>query len=100
MTGRKAQQMEMGCCKLRLRPSYHLEISPWQQDLNYRKFWDFLIAEGQASQPLRPELLISRKFGGFGLSTKDARAMPFTARRLMQLSFEALLDSGIDYRGK
>ncbi|KAF7333968.1 Polyketide synthase [Mycena sanguinolenta] len=26
--------------------------------------------------------------------------MPFTARRLLELSFEALADSGIDYRGK
>jgi acyl transferase domain-containing protein len=34
----------------------------------------------------------------FGISMKDARIMPFTARRLMELSFEALADSGVDYR--
>ncbi|KAJ7204324.1 thiolase-like protein, partial [Mycena pura] len=32
------------------------------------------------------------------MSAEDARAMPFAARRLLQLSFEALQDSGIDYR--
>jgi acyl transferase domain-containing protein len=36
----------------------------------------------------------------FGISTKDARVMPFTARRLLELSVDALSDSGIDYRNK
>jgi hypothetical protein len=33
-----------------------------------------------------------------GISTKDARVFPSSARRLSDLSFKALLDSGIDYR--
>ncbi|KAH9934350.1 uncharacterized protein B0H18DRAFT_1188403 [Fomitopsis serialis] len=36
----------------------------------------------------------------FGISTKDARAMSLSTRKLIELSFLALLDSGIDYRGK
>jgi acyl transferase domain-containing protein len=36
----------------------------------------------------------------FGISARDARIMPFTTRRLMELSSEALSDSGIDYRKK
>jgi acyl transferase domain-containing protein len=36
----------------------------------------------------------------FGIATKDARAMAVSARRLIELSFLALLDSGIDYRGQ
>ncbi|KAJ7879268.1 hypothetical protein B0H14DRAFT_2341509, partial [Mycena olivaceomarginata] len=91
-------------------------------DLGYRTFWDFLVAKGQAYQPLSPDLFISSDFRAlqerlklpakgaflknhdgmdsiaFGISMKDARIMPFTARRLMELSFEALADSGVDYR--
>ena len=36
----------------------------------------------------------------FGISTKDARTMPRSHRLLIERSFEALLDSGIDYRGR
>ncbi|KAJ7913352.1 hypothetical protein B0H13DRAFT_1612628, partial [Mycena leptocephala] len=93
-------------------------------DLNYRTFWDFLMNKGQASQSLSPDLFDSSEFdvsqdrldllpGGaflknhdgldttaFGISVNDARVMSFPARRLMELSFEAMLDSGIDYRKK
>lgn len=34
----------------------------------------------------------------FGVSSKDARAMALSTRKLLELSFLALLDSGIDYR--
>ncbi|KAF8180698.1 hypothetical protein K438DRAFT_1976521 [Mycena galopus ATCC 62051] len=95
-----------------------------RDDLNYKNFWEFLVAKGQAYQPMTPELFSSSEFNGFqdklnlpvkgaflknhdkldavalGISAKDARVMPFTARRLLELSFEALSDSGIDYRGK
>src|ERR1700761_5647686 len=33
-----------------------------------------------------------------GISTKDARMTPYGARRLLDLSFQALQDSGIDTR--
>jgi hypothetical protein len=36
----------------------------------------------------------------FGITSKDARAMAASTRKLIELSFLALLDSGIDYRGK
>ena len=36
----------------------------------------------------------------FGVSAKDARAMSVATRKLLEQSFLALLDSGIDYRGQ
>lgn len=36
----------------------------------------------------------------FGISARDARAMSLSTRKLIELSFLALLDSGIDYRGR
>jgi acyl transferase domain-containing protein len=36
----------------------------------------------------------------FGIATKDAMSMSASARRLIELSFLACLDSGIDSRGK
>lgn len=36
----------------------------------------------------------------FGIAAKDARAMAVSTRKLVELSFLALLDSGIDYRGQ
>ena len=35
----------------------------------------------------------------FGVTKKDATAMPLTGRKLVESAFLALLDSGIDYRG-
>jgi acyl transferase domain-containing protein len=37
-------------------------------------------------------------YSSFGISSDDARIMPNSARRLMELSFRALLDSGIQTR--
>ncbi|KAJ6455209.1 hypothetical protein C8R45DRAFT_846044, partial [Mycena sanguinolenta] len=97
------------------------DFSP--DDLNYENFWQFLAAKGQGYQEVTPEHFKMYSFGGFdtsnlpakgaflkhhdkldavtfGISPKDARVMPFTARRLLELSFEALSDSGIDYRGR
>jgi len=36
----------------------------------------------------------------FGVSSKDARSMALGTRKLLELAFLALLDSGIDYRSK
>lgn len=36
----------------------------------------------------------------FGVSSKDAKAMALSSRKLLELSFLALLDSGIDYRSQ
>ncbi|KAF7358664.1 Polyketide synthase [Mycena sanguinolenta] len=91
-------------------------------DLGYRTFLDFLAAKAQAYQPLSADQFTSSEFRAqqndfklpakgtflknhdgidltaFGISIKDARVMPFATRRLMELSFEALADSGVDYR--
>lgn len=39
-------------------------------------------------------------YSSFGLSSADARVMPNSARRLMELSFYALRDAGIQTRGQ
>ena len=36
----------------------------------------------------------------FGMAPKDARAVAVAARKLVEVSFLALLDSGIEYRGR
>ena len=36
----------------------------------------------------------------FGISSRDARAMPLSIRKLIETTFLSLCDSGIDYRGK
>lgn len=36
----------------------------------------------------------------FGITSKDARLMGVSTRKLIELSFLSLLDAGIDYRGK
>lgn len=36
----------------------------------------------------------------FGVSNKDAKSMVMSTRRLVELSFLAALDSGIQYRGR
>lgn len=35
-----------------------------------------------------------------GITNKDAKSMSISTRKLIELSFLALLDSGIDYRGR
>lgn len=36
----------------------------------------------------------------FGVTSKDAKAMSVSTRKLLELAFLSLLDSGIDYRGQ
>lgn len=36
----------------------------------------------------------------FGVTAKDAKAMALSTRKLLELSFLSLLDSGINYRGQ
>ncbi|KAJ7223452.1 hypothetical protein GGX14DRAFT_540253 [Mycena pura] len=88
-------------------------------DLDYSSFWDFLATSGKAYEPLEnvlPDLIRASTQvklparGSFlknvtsfdnislGISTKDARMTPYGARRLLDLSFQALQDSGIDTR--
>ncbi|KAF7359785.1 Polyketide synthase [Mycena venus] len=88
-------------------------------DFDYASFWDFLITSGKAYEPLEnvlPDFVRAstqvklpaqgsflKNVASFdnislGISTKDARMTPYCARRLLDLSFQALLDSGIDSR--
>ncbi|KAI0313261.1 hypothetical protein OF83DRAFT_1286326 [Amylostereum chailletii] len=90
-----------------------------ENDLDYESFWDFLRTKGQAYEDISPAhfscdsssvplstrrgafLKNTQKFDNlaFGISGRDAKIMPFAARRLVELAFLAMLDSGIDYRG-
>ncbi|KAJ6449449.1 hypothetical protein C8R45DRAFT_1084229 [Mycena sanguinolenta] len=93
------------------------------EDLDYASFWDFLVKGQKAyerleniipesvrdlsgSQVKLPEqgafLKNATSFDNiaFGISTRDARIMPNSARRLLDLSFQALLDSGVESRGQ
>ncbi|KAJ7195057.1 hypothetical protein GGX14DRAFT_677404 [Mycena pura] len=87
-------------------------------DFDYASFWDFLLTGGKAYEPLEnilPDFVRASTVklpaqGSFlknvtsfdnislGISTKDARMTPYGARRLLDLSFQALQDSGIDTR--
>ncbi|KAJ7447113.1 hypothetical protein B0H11DRAFT_1745206, partial [Mycena galericulata] len=93
-------------------------------DLDYNSLWQFLLQGGQAKyfslpfrrwsvtyqdnrSPIRLPthgclLKNAENFDNlcFGVSVKDARVMPFSARRLLDLSFRALEDSGINSRGQ
>ncbi|KAJ7659066.1 hypothetical protein DFH06DRAFT_990014, partial [Mycena polygramma] len=92
------------------------------EDLDYTTFWDFLVKGENAYEPLgsylpdlanrsRPDVqhptqgAFLKNPDGFdnislGVSTRDARVIPYSARRLLDLSFQALLDSGIESRGR
>ncbi|KAJ6517364.1 hypothetical protein C8R47DRAFT_960482, partial [Mycena vitilis] len=93
-------------------------------DLDYNTLWDFLASASDAYVPLTSEMFgagyaitdalpanlprsaallkIFDTFDNlaFGISAKDARVMAPSARRLTQTAFQALEDSGIEYRGK
>ncbi|KAJ6518275.1 hypothetical protein C8R47DRAFT_1312711 [Mycena vitilis] len=90
------------------------------KDLDYTTFWDFLVKGEKAYEPLgnylpdlaklKPDVqnpaqgAFLKNPDGFdnislGVSTRDARVIPYSARRVLDLSFQALLDSGIESRG-
>ncbi|KAJ7780984.1 hypothetical protein B0H16DRAFT_1299265, partial [Mycena metata] len=91
-------------------------------DLDYSTLWEFLLKGGKAYEPLEtifPELA---RYDGehanlplsgcflknatsfdnvsFAISTRDARVIPNSARRLLDLSFLALQDAGINSKGQ
>ncbi|KAJ7096113.1 hypothetical protein C8R44DRAFT_379140 [Mycena epipterygia] len=92
-----------------------------REDFDYVSFWDFLLKGGKAYEPLdkilpdfvqaTPQVKVPAQ-GTFlknvesfdnialGISPRDARVIPYSARRLLDLSFQALLDSGIESRGR
>lgn len=93
-------------------------------NLDYSSFFDFLMNEQEAYEKIPSDRFnidalkgnnigeVAATHGAFlkdldlfdhiefGISSKDARMMTIGTRKLIELSFLALLDSGIDYRGK
>ncbi|KAI0068519.1 ketoacyl-synt-domain-containing protein [Artomyces pyxidatus] len=94
------------------------------ENLDYSSFFQFLLESGEAYEKIPGERFnISTLKGNgigqvltdtgaflkdlklfdhleFGITSRDARFMPLSTRKLIELSFLGLLDSGIDYRGK
>ncbi|KAI1783602.1 ketoacyl-synt-domain-containing protein [Ganoderma leucocontextum] len=93
-------------------------------DLDYASFFDFLLQGGDAYEPIPKKRFSTQFIRGtsvgsvatatgaflkdidtfdfleFGITAKDARLMSVSTRKLLELSFLSLQDSGIDYRGK
>ncbi|CCL98280.1 uncharacterized protein FIBRA_00274 [Fibroporia radiculosa] len=94
------------------------------KNLDYQAFFQFLLEKGEAYEKIPLERFNIDHLRGdglghivsdtgaflkdvhlldyleFGITSKDARFMPLSTRRLLETTFLALLDSGIDYRGK
>ncbi|KZT71132.1 ketoacyl-synt-domain-containing protein [Daedalea quercina L-15889] len=95
-----------------------------QRNLDYNSFYDFLLQGGEAYEKIPLERFSIHKLKGtapgqvvtdtgaflkaidlfdpveFGVTSKDARLMSLGTRKLLETTFLALLDSGIDYRGR
>ncbi|KAJ7865579.1 hypothetical protein B0H14DRAFT_2347885, partial [Mycena olivaceomarginata] len=95
-----------------------------ENNLDYHAFSKFLFDKGESYEKIPPERLNIDALRGealgqiiadkgsflknldrfdypeFGISSKDARSMSASTRKLIELAFLSLLDSGIDYRGK
>ncbi|KAJ7583475.1 hypothetical protein C8J56DRAFT_1055239 [Mycena floridula] len=93
-------------------------------NLDHESFFRFLLAKGEAYQTIPEDRFNVHSWKGpglgqvitdtgaflknislfdhveFGISAKDARSMSVSTRKLIELSFLALLDSGIHYRGQ
>ncbi|KAF8525874.1 hypothetical protein BU17DRAFT_83380 [Hysterangium stoloniferum] len=94
------------------------------KNLDHHDFFDFLLEGKQAYETVPKERFNITSWKGrglgriitdtgaflkdislfdhveFGISSKDARSMSLSTRKLIELSFLALLDSGIDYRSR
>ncbi|PCH35877.1 ketoacyl-synt-domain-containing protein [Wolfiporia cocos MD-104 SS10] len=95
-----------------------------ERNLDFKDFCEFLLNKCEAYETIPKERLNINSWQGdslgrirtcrgaflkdidlfdhaeFGISAKDARAMAVSTRKLIELSFLALLDSGINYRGR
>ncbi|KAF7328513.1 hypothetical protein MVEN_02538600 [Mycena venus] len=95
-----------------------------QSNLNHDTFFDFLLSKKQAYQEFPSDRFGTDLYSGrnlgqstttvgtflkdihlfdpaeFGITAKDAKAMALGTRKLIETTFLALLDSGIDYRGR
>ncbi|KAF8154856.1 hypothetical protein B0H34DRAFT_540683 [Crassisporium funariophilum] len=94
------------------------------ENLDHASFFEFLLSSGEAYEPIPAERFNLDAWKGtgvgkvhvdrgaflkdidlfdnveFGISSKDAQSMAPATRKLLENSFIALLDSGIDYRMK
>ncbi|KAJ7464985.1 putative polyketide synthase [Mycena galericulata] len=94
------------------------------KNLNHESFFEFLLNKRQAYEKFPPERFGYELSKGpnlgqvvtdsgsflkdiflfdpaeFGITSKDAKAMAVGTRKLIETAFLALLDSGIDYRGR
>ncbi|KAJ7751452.1 putative polyketide synthase [Mycena metata] len=95
-----------------------------QTNLNHDEFFNFLLSKKQAYQEFPSDRFGADVYHGrnlgqtittvgtflkntqlfdpaeFGITAKDAKAMALGTRKLIETTFLALLDSGIDYRGR
>ncbi|KIJ47810.1 hypothetical protein M422DRAFT_248376 [Sphaerobolus stellatus SS14] len=93
-------------------------------NFDHKEFFDFLLDKGEAYERIPMERFnidsykgtdlghVCTEYGAFlkhtdqldhvelGITSKDAKSMSVSTRKLIELSFLALLDSGIDYRGQ
>ncbi|KAL6298078.1 polyketide synthase [Sparassis latifolia] len=93
------------------------------KNLDYKAFSEFLLQKGEAYETIPLERFNIQGLRGqgvgkvltdtgaflkdvhlfdyleFGMTSRDARLMPLSTRKLIELAFLSLLDSGIDYRG-
>ncbi|KAI0694299.1 ketoacyl-synt-domain-containing protein [Cerioporus squamosus] len=94
------------------------------RDLDYRSLIDFLLAKGEAYEKIPADRFNVEYMHGpavgqvitdtgaflkdidlfdyleFGITAKDANIMSLSVRKLIEVTFLSLSDSGIDYRGK
>ncbi|TFY55679.1 hypothetical protein EVJ58_g8093 [Rhodofomes roseus] len=102
-----------------------LPSGDWSKsNLDYSSFYDFLLQGGQAYESIPLDRFNVHKLKGtasgqlaadtgaflkdiglfdpveFGVTNKDIRMMSVGTRKLIEATFLALLDSGIDYRGR
>ncbi|TFY60143.1 hypothetical protein EVJ58_g5333 [Rhodofomes roseus] len=93
-------------------------------NLDHKSFFEFLLSGGEAYEKVPIERFNIHTIKGsgtgqvvtdtgaflkdiglfdhveFGITSKDARLMPLGTRKLIETTFLALLDSGVDYRGR
>ncbi|OBZ73412.1 putative polyketide synthase 22 [Grifola frondosa] len=93
-------------------------------NLDYKSFFQFLLQHGESYEKIPQERFNIHTLKGnglgqcltdtgsflkdihlfdyleFGITSKDARLMPLSTRKLIETTFLSLVDSGIDYRGK
>ncbi|KAJ3795783.1 polyketide synthase [Lentinula aff. detonsa] len=95
-----------------------------ERNLSHQEFFQFLLAKLDAYERIPSDRFNIKSWKGdgqgqiitemgaflkdlshfdhleFGITAKDAKAMAVATRKLVELSFQAFVDSGVDYRGR